>query len=565
MKLPAPLTSLRALTRISLFALVVALAPALRAQWKTETYALRGGWNAIYLHGDASHTTPTELFRNFPTVLQVWRWNPNPDRVGFTTAPSAPNAASNEWTIWNRNDTSEQQLTAMIGQSAYLVYCSGTSATVTNVTIPQRPQPPAAIWLVTGANFQGFPADASRPVFNNYFATFPIATTSPSKIYKYIGGDLTTSNPMQIVPASEPVDRNLAYWFEATTVGNFTAPIEYELPGTTGLAFGRTSSVMTVGVMNRTTSAMTLTFSLQNSEPAPTNQTAITGTVPLTRRVFNSTTNTYTETAITGSFTVSVPASGRVDFSFGINRSLLTGNSSAHYASILRVKDSGNFTDVYLPVSAQTASAAGLWIGDAQISAVTSTVVGSPGSTTTRSFPLRMLIHVDGAGVARLLSQAYVGTLKTDGNLPGVTLREDNLLPSAKSSALRLVSSHLPLDRAIASTSGSFAVGSTLVHSFEVPFNDATNPFVHQYHPDHDNHDARGVMLSAGVESYRIVRTCRFTFTSEPPAGTSVSGWGTTIHGGTYSETIEGINKQPLTVGGIFALRRVSEIAELLP
>lgn len=554
---------LRAISSLALM-LFVGGGAGLHAQWKTETYALRGGWNAIYLHGDASHTTPTELFRNYPTVLEVWRWNPNPDQTGFTSSPSDPSATSSEWTIWKRDDADEQQLTGMIGQSAYLVRCSGASTTITNVAIPQRPKPPAATWLVTGANFLGFPATTATPVFNSYFASFPVAITTPAKIYKYIGGDLNASNPLQIAPATERLDRNLAYWFEATTVGNFTAPVEYELPGTDGLAFGRTTSALTIGVMNRTTSAITLTFSTQNSETAPTGQTGITGPVPLTRRVFDSATNTYTETAIVGSFTVSIPASGRVDVSFGLDRTQLTGNSSAHYASLLRVRDSANFSDVYLPVSAQTATTAGLWLGEVSVNSVTSTVAGSPGSTTTRPFPLRVLIHVDASGVARLLSQAYVGTLASAGNLPGVTLRETNLLASAKASALRLVSSQMPLDLAIASTSGTFALGSTLVHGFTVGFNDPTNPFVHQYHPDHDNRNARGAAYTTpGAESYSITRTCKFTFTTEPPDGSSVSGWGTTIFGGTYTETITGLHRLPLTVGGTFTLRRVSEIAEL--
>jgi hypothetical protein len=535
--------------------------PALHAQWKSETYALKGGWNAIYLHGDASHTTPNELFANHPAVLEVWRWNPNPDQVQFSTTPAEPDATSSEWTIWNRNDPEEQKLTAMIGQSAYLVRCSGASTTTTSVTIIQKPRPPAATWLITGANFLGFPAAGTPPVMASYFASFPVATTTPSKVYKYIGGELSTANPLQISASSEKLDRNTAYWFEAATVGNFTAPVEYELPGTDGLAFGRTGSIITLGVMNRTTSDLTLTFATQNSDPAPTGQTGITAAVPLTRRVIDGT-GAYTETAITGSFTVVVPASGRLNLQFGLDRSKLTGSSNALYASFLRVTDSGKFSDVFLPVSAQTASPAGLWIGKIDIDAVTSTVAGSPGATTSRSFPLRVNIHVDANGVARLLSQAYVGTLASAGNPLGICTKESALFVDKKTDALRLVSSQMPLDRAIAG-SGAFAVGQPLAYIVTIPFDDPTNPFVHTYHPDHDNRDPRLAPLAAGVESYTITRRITFTFTSAPPDGTTITGWGTTIYGGTYAETIEGLNKTPLTVGGTFMLRRISEIADI--
>lgn len=538
------------------------LAPAVHAQWKTETYSLKGGWNAIYLHGDASHTTPAELFKNYPQVLEVWRWNPNPDQVQFSDSPSDPDASSSEWTIWNRNDPAEQQLSAMIGQSAYLVNCSGASSTTTSVPILQKPKPPAATWLISGANLLGFPAASSQPTFANYFATFQAAIASPSKIYKYIGGDLGSANPLQITPSSEKINRNSAYWFEAQVVSDFTALVEYELPGNDGIAFGRSGTLVTLGVMNRGTSAITLTFSPENSEPAPVDQTVVTGPAPLTRRLYDSATGTYSETPVSGSFTVTVPASGRLNVEFGIDRTRMNGSSNSYYASLLRVKDSANFSDVLLPVSAQVASPAGLWIGQADVSAVTSTVAGSPGTTTARSFPLRLNLHVDANGVARLLSQAYVGTLASSGNPLGICVRESSLLAEKKSEALRLVSSQMPLDRAIAGT-GSFATGSSLSHTVTIPFDDPTNPFVHAYHPDHDNRDARFKPLQAGVESYNITRRLTFQFTSSPPDGSTVSGWGTTVYGGNFSETIEGLNKAPLNVAGTFVLRRISEVADI--
>lgn len=547
----------------ALLALASLAAPALRAQWKTETYSVKGGWTAIWLHGDATHATPSELFAAYPAVLEIWRWNPNPDQVQYSESPSTPDATSSEWTIWKRDDPEEQKLTSLVGQSAYLVRCSGSSTTTTTFSIAQKPRPPAASWLVTGANFLGFPADSSSPpVLSSYFASFPVATTSPAKIYKYIGGDLTTSNPFQVTASTERLDRKTAYWFEAATVGDFTGPLKYELPGTEGIAFGRTGSVITLGVTNRTTSAITLTFSTENSEPAPANQTGITGAVPLTRRIFDSATGTYTESLITGSFTVSVPASGRVDVQFGLDRTRLGTSSSALYASFIRIKDSAKLSDVLLPTSAQAATPAGLWLGEVDVSNVTSNVAGSPGSTTSRSFPLRVNIHVDSANVARLLSQAFVGTLSSSGHPLGITTRESALLSDTKADALRLVSSQMPLDRAINGT-GSFAVGSTLSYVVTIPFDDPTNPFVHAYHPDHDNRDARLAALTAGVESYNITRRLAFTFTSSPPDGTSITGWGTTIYGGTYSETIEGLHKTPLTVSGTFTLRRVSEISDI--
>lgn len=547
-----------------LIAAVLLGAATLHAQWKTETYVLQAGWNGIYLHGDASYATPAELFAAYPAVTQVWRWNPNPDQVQFSTSPAVPDATSSEWTIWKRDDPSEQQLSKMIGQSSYLIYCAGDAGTTTTVAITQKPQPPAATWLITGANFMGFPADpaSATTTFANYFASFSTAITAPSKIYKYVGGELGLANPIEVTAlGNEKLDRNSAYWFQAATVGNFTGLVEYELPSNAGLAFGRTGMAITVGVMNRSNTAVTLTVSTAPSEPAPTGQTGVTGAVPLTRRV-NDGTGAYTETPLSGSFTVTVPANGRLDLSFGLDRSQLTASSNALYASLLRIKDSANLTDVYLPVTAQTATPAGLWIGEVNVKSVVSTVAGSPGATTARAFPLRLILHVDGNGTARVLSQAFVGNLASAGHAPGVCTHEGGLWADTKADALRLVSSQMPLDRVIAGT-GAFAIGHTLTYTISLPFDDVTNPFVHEYHPDHDNRDARGLPLAAGVESYTITRTVTLNFTAAPPDGSTVNGWGTTVYGGTYTETITGLSRQPLTVSGGFGLRRVTEVADL--
>ncbi len=552
----------------------------LHAQWKTEKYSLKAGWNGIYLHGDASHFTPAQLFQAYPAVTEVWRWNPNPDQIQFSTSPAVPDATSSEWTIWKRNDPTEQQLTKLIGQSAYLIYWDSTVAPATDVLIAQKPMPPSATWLITGANFMGFPSDpdSSTPTFANYFASFPVAITTPTKIYKYVGGELGLANPREVTSfGNEKVDRNTAYWFQAATVGDFTGLIEYELPGNAGLAFGRTAVALTVGVMNRSNTAVTLTISTQNSEAAPIEpiaQPGVTGPVPITRRVLDSTTGTYTETAIVGSFSVSIPANGRLDLQFGINRDLLldptTGNlasASSLFASLLRIKDSARFTDVFLPVTAQPATTDGLWLGEVNVSSVVSTVSGSPGSSVARPFPLRVIMHdgadSDGIVATRLLSQAYVGQLASTGNADGVCTKESLLWADTKASALRMVSSQMPLDRVINGT-GALAQSGTLTFTVALPFNDPTNPFVHSYHPDHDNRDARfNPITTSGVESYTVTRVLTFTFTSSPPDGSTVTGWGTTVYGGTYSETITGLNRQTLSVGGTFSLRRVSEISVL--
>ena len=212
-----------------------------------------------------------------------------------------------------------------------------------------------------------------------------------------------------------------------------------------------------------------------------------------------------------------------------------------------------------LPVTARVGSLAGLWVGDISLGGVQSQVPGATGTATSRALPLRTLLHVDDAGTARLLSQVFVGKLAASPTTVGLCLKEDALLGTAKADAARYVAGHLPLDRALATGSGSVGLGSTLVRVVDVPFDDPVNPFVHAYHPDHDNLDTRRQPLPAGIESPSIRRVCTFTFSATPPAGASTPGWGSSVLGGTYTETITGLHRAPLIVTGTFELRRIHE------
>lgn len=558
-------------------------AASVQAQWMDKTYTLLEGWNGVWLAGDATHTTVAQLFGGNAAVLEVWRWNPDPDETAFTTTPSTPSTNSEEWTVW-KSDLTEQALTQMIGNSAYLIRCKSA----TSVTIRQLAIPPASTWLISGANFLGFPAVSGTPTMASYLASFPSASTTVlapgAQIYKYIGGNLSNSNPMLVAAGTEKMDPNKAYWFQIPTVGNFTAPVEYELPSASGLAFGRSLTAITVGVTNRSTSSMTLTVSVEDSLAAPEYQTPVVVTLPLTRRIFNSSTNSYTETPITAPFTVTVPASGRLNLDFGVSRAGMT-NSSSHYASILRIKDAGNLTDVRLPISAQAATTAGLWYAQVKVTNVKNAQNPGGGSTTSQPFPLVFLMHMDSSNVAHLLSQAFVGKLTTAGNPLGIALRESGILGFTQSDVKpqRYVAPQLPLFQTITRDFGTFATGSTTQWTVPVAFDDETNPFVHTYHPDHDNLDTNfKTDLKNGGESYTVTRTCGFTFTSSPPDGSTVAGWGTTVLGGTYAETLTGlggtappappvttpptpVGSKYLQVSGTFAMRRISEISEIQP
>jgi hypothetical protein len=537
------------------------LAATAHAQWQSTTYALNSGWNSIYLHGNASYVTPDVLFASKSEVLEVWRWNPNANQVGFTSTPLLPSNGTPEWSKWVRGAVGNS-LIGLTGQSAYLVRCSAA----VSVAIAQKPMPPSNTWVRSGANFLGFPSNKATgnfPTFSSYFATFPAAISASSKIFKYVGGDLGPGNPQQIFsPNLERVNRDQAYWFSSEVVGNFYAPAQISLSNSEGFAFGRRGSVITARVMNRTAAVMTLRVTPVASTSPPSDQELITAGVPLTRRTLNDAAE-WVETPIAAAYDEVIAPNSSVELSFGINRSLMTGAANALYASLLRFTDSANTFDILLPATARQSSSAGLWIGDAVVSAVESKPLANAMKPAGSRFPLRYLIHVADDGTARVLSQVFMGPMAAAPHPFGLCRSEAGLKADAKSAARRLVATHLPLDLAPAAT-GSFGIGGTLACTIATPFNDPTNPFVHQYHPDHDNKSGQTALV-AGQESYTVSRQVSFTFTETPPGGGSATGWGSSVIGGTYGEVVSGLHKQNISLTGTFELRRASELGTLNP
>jgi len=616
--------------------LFLCLAPAAHAQYQSTTYTLRGGWNSIYLHGEATYATIDTLFASRPEIVAVWRWNPNPSQIQFSSSSLIPTNGTPEWSVWTRGG-SANTLTTLSGQAAYLVECTGTASNTYSVPIVQKVLPPRSTWVRNGANFLGFPSrlTSGYPTLANYFATFPVAIATNSKIYKYEGGPLGSANPIQVFSTTlETVDRTQAYWFESAVVGNFYAPLEVTPSNLDGLIYGRNGSLVSVRVRNRTSATVNLTVAPVTSAAAPVGQDQVTAAVPLTYRTFNTTTASYEFTPVSTAIGVVIAPQSTVELFFGVDRAQITGATDALYASLLLFTDGGNLMDVYLPVSARVTSLSGLWIGDitatnvgnltlakfytCEVTRTVGTVVttvtsqalqsaptalgpatlpagtggtltyqwkkrgqiitdatsaqltlaeseriesGAFGTTTGRSFPLRVILHVDDTGAARLLSQVFLGKLAVSPNNVGLATLETALKATELAAARRFSVAHLPPGAMIATGSGSVALGQTLVRSVPLAYNAPTNPYVHTYHPDHDNRNAR--FDAPLAESPAITRDCSFTFTTSPPAGSSAQGWGSSVIGGTYVETITGLHRKPSLVTGTFELRRVSELGSI--
>jgi hypothetical protein len=567
------------------------------AQWQTQTVTLKPGWNAVFLHVDASHATLDASIGadESSPIQEIWLWKPvmSPDR--FISNPQQP-VFSDDWSSWNRNDPVATTLVRLVGNAGYLVRNTGASDYVW--TIKGKPVPPSYQWTSKGVNFIGFSTPAVDPPFFSTFLSPAQRLASGGEFYRYDDGnnDLTPSL-FNAFFHSVRVVRGQAYWIRhANEFNRYFGAFEVVLQSSSGIHFGASGSQYSLRVRNATPSELTLTLDLLASEAAPLGQTTIAGTLPLLLRgELNTADLTYGSTAFsTGARTVTLKPRGQAgseaELVLGINRTALTGSPGDLFAGILRVTDSLGYTQIDLPVSASPASSSGLWVGNALVNQVrhylknyqrnadglpeqdasgryiltgTDTSLGS----VARPFNLRLIVHKS-AAEARLLQRVYHGVNAASNVV--ITTRESLLHPGLLDHARRISATHLPFSDGNAgwAFTGQFAQGQSVSAQVNLAFDDyASNPFLHSFHPDHDNLNATfDATEPRGVESYDLLRRVTLAFTAPGNDFDSLVSGGDRMTG-QYAEEIvfkgRGEDQFQIDTAGAFVIRRISEIGAL--
>ncbi len=570
------------------------------AQWQTQSILIQPGWSAVYLHVDASYQTLDQLVGSDPNnpISELWLWQPPAGTLQFVTSPQSPISGS-QWVVWGRLGSGVSgSLGTLVPDAAYLVY----SGAATNYTwkVLGKPVAPDYSWTTSGLNFIGFPTpSASPPAFDTFLSLAP-DLASVAQIYQYQGGALSSSNPSQLFAYhTTPVTRGEAFWISSGTVFNkYFGPFQVVFSDRSGANFGDTSGQYSFRLVNVTPTNVTVTLDLLGSEAPPTNQPAIVDVPPLlVRGGINLSNLTYSYMMLSKSSPQSwtLAPQGQdgsdIEVVLGLNRYIMTNSGPGDlYAGILEFTDSFGFSQVDVPVSATEASTAGLWVGDASVTQVASylksyqrDVNGNPVVSTNGSyvisgvetnlgpvsqpFPLRLILHNDGT-TTYLLQRVYYG-LDPGSNLV-VSTSQSALDPAHLDTARRISAVDLPWssNNTPWACTGTLEPNGTLATTVLLPYDDqASNPFLHTYHPDHDNLDASfQYELPRGAESYDITR--QITLSITPPgddfnnltrAAQSLSG--------IYQEAITvsgaGSASRTFNVSGIFAINRISTIDTL--
>ena len=582
---------------VALFLLICGALPA-AAQWQTQSVLVKPGWTAVYLFVDASYTNLDFLVGSDPgnPIQEIWMWQPTVSSVQFVNNPLSPVTGSSQWAAWERLGTGlPSTLASLAPNFAYLIHSTAT----TNYTwkVKGRPAAPSYSWNTSGINLIGFPTVTNSPPLLDSFLGLVPTFQSVATIYQYGGGSLSSFNPALVFsPHSVSVARGQAFWINETNfINQYFGPFQVMVGGS-ATAFGTNSSSTSLRLINTTPAPITVTLNLQPSEAPPVGLGANTPLVPplIVRGALNASNLIYTATSLNANTPMSwtLPPQGQagsdIAVILGVNRAAMTNGPGGLYGGILRFTDSRNFTEVNVPVSAQAGSFAGLWVGSAALSQVSNylkTYQTNPDGTiaqntngaylvtgintnlapTASTFPMRIILHNDGTNV-NLLPRVYFGPDLNSNTIVATT--EAALDPEQLGAARRISAVQYPMTNLTCQFAGQLLPGATLTTHTTVYYDDqANNPFLHTFHPDHDNLDSTFQnQLPIGVESYQIDRLITLSLLAPGNDYLALTQFGQ-VFSGTYAEsiTLTGINfaTRTFNMAGSFTITRLSTIPAL--
>jgi hypothetical protein len=579
-------------------ALSLSTVSTVSAQWITQTNQLKAGWNAVSLFVDASHAPISDVMPSDGSIEEVWLWKPSSTQQ-FIDSPQVPTGTSSQWSKWTFNLGPSSDLKLLIPNASYYVKVKDSLATY-NWSLKGKPVSPQYAWTSSGLNFIGFPVPDGTMGYERFFQPVP-SLLETAEIYRSAGGAFGTGNPSRVFDTARTVfSRGEAVWMRvAAGYNKYFGPFEVSLSGSRSIQFGKDGTQASFRIRNQSRSTNIIKLQLLASEAPPAGQPAIVGLPPLVLRgPIESSTLRYSAidlgTNESQSQSFILPPAGRpgsdLQVVVGLARNELSGQPGDLSAAILRLTDAAGLLQVDLGVSATKSATSGLWVGEARVTHVVQYLknferdpVGKPVVRLTeqdgaysvlvtnevvggvsRPFPLRLIVHDDGTNTV-LLQRVFLGL---DPQTNAIVANQERFIDPAKlASARRISAAHLPW------SADNVPWPMTLVSNvyraeIVTPYDRASvNPFVHQYHPDHDNLNASFTqVLPKGRESYGLTRT--FWLSPQSAASDYQSRTtGSLDRSGVYDETLvvegSGANTRTFRVMGTYTLNRISDISTL--
>ena len=336
-----------------------------KAQYRTESWELKPGWTAIYLNVDTGSDSLDLLMAGNPDITDVWQWRPN--GLDPSLNSTAQGTGADEWKVWRRGDTANSTFAIMSPNSAYLVKMKATASPQT-LSLKGKVVTPRVQWRTDGSNLVGFPIKTgTTPQLNRYLGGAGIIDNN-TEAYRYVGGELSETNPGLLPARLINAKRGEAFWIRSDKYSDFYGPVQVEVALDSGLYYGTGGSLKRVVLRNRTDREINVTFAPAASEVPPGGGAAPAAPMLTTRERNDE--GFYVYAPLGAGLTVTLPAGEARGVSLGVDRTAMAGSPGDQFAGLLKVTDAEGYSEIFLPVTAEKVSLAGLWVGEARISEV---------------------------------------------------------------------------------------------------------------------------------------------------------------------------------------------------
>ena len=549
---------------------------------QTQTVTLDPGWTAVWLEVDPDDT-PENVFSN-SSITTVATFFPANGPVEFIDEPGTQAFNKDGWAVWYRNDTpGSTSLERIHGNRAYLVETGSDVTLQITGTVAFH----VYDWVPDSYHLVGFCTEpGNEPSFSDFFTPAPAHTARP--IYK-----MEEEEWVEVSKFSDRVENGRAYWVYSKGQSRFQGPMIVSIPGIDALDYGTATRDHEVLISNLTADAIDYKISRVGSPNG----------LELIKVDFDPTADPPTEVEsaaiVDFTFPENLPARTSLAATLRAVRSWTSGTPEREQLYRVSSPDLGFYS--WLPVRATNPGIiagedlapdgnTGLWVGEVRINQVARIREPDPENNldpTKYGASMRVIVHVDGNGKARLLKHVTMMRAKAvEGIDPEfVLVTQDERIPffegierrSGKLVGRRIetVSYDLPrdvadpnsiTDQATANQTprfkteldlvGAVGLGKTLRTAPDTLVLDKwhrSNPYRHAFHPQHRS-------------GFHIKREMQFSFHDEiAEAVQNTAGYGVDVLTGTYRESIEGLVKpgEKMWAGGVFALRRISLVEEL--
>jgi len=576
---------------LNLATLVLALTLLSTGSARAATYeqviTLKPGWNAIYVEVAPEVDAIEQVFAGLP-VASVWRWIPDDQPVAFIQDPDEELLTIDGWYGYFPAERPESVLTNLFtvtANQAYLVRLLGTQTR--ELRIVGRPEIRPKRWRSDDFQFTGFGVDPDNPpTFDTWFAGS--AAHQDQSIFRLS----EQGEWIQIdQPFSERIQSGEAYWVYTSGRSDYQGPLQVELDFGEQLDFGGNLSRDGFTLRNASGLGNQITLRRLDSDVP----------VPLTIRQVDDITGNIFWPTLPEEYRVSLPVDESIQLRVGVQRASLLANDAAHIIEITNGFGVRKLLEVSARISQpiveevefvprrdeggflQNADPkyAGLWVGVISVDAVSMAQQGGVVPMPVgREFNMRVMMHVDSSGATRLLKEVIQmwqeGTEVPDPNNPeffitetpgrNVLVTRDELIPNfegavargGESVGVRLSTAAFDFPGTELDLAGSFGMNGIVSGSIVLEPNFPTNPFLHRYHPDHDNLDAQYVQFRE--EAFEVTREFDFFFSADDPEDQNPPEFGDEEVAGAYTESLSGLHRSTIFTSGTFRMRRVSTV-----